>query len=57
VALGVGHMVLGTVRGRLQFELCKYNYWLWRKTQKHENSLLCTGFECPEFAGKSKNCY
>jgi hypothetical protein len=27
------------------------------KHKKHENSLLCTGFECPEFAGKSKNCY
>jgi hypothetical protein len=34
VAVGVGHRVPDTVRGCLQFELGKSNYWLWRKTQK-----------------------
>jgi hypothetical protein len=34
VAVGVGHQVPDTVRGRLQFELGKSNYRLWRKTQK-----------------------
>ena len=34
MGLGVGPRVLGTVRGRLQFESCKSNYRLWRKTRK-----------------------
>ena len=49
--LGTPGLVLqvpNTVSGRLQFELCKTNYWLWRKTANTKKFAILSAFEWPE---------